>query len=626
MAVAGFSSPSRLEVLKRTRSFKDLEPEALEALVASAQTYTVKAGQALFRTGDAFGDVVYILYAGHMRQRWQSGDEHDVPLGDMLALANYLDRAPHGSTAEALTDCALLGLKSSTLQRLERDYPALFNGLHRLIARKLRARNPTRHINRGTLAQPVRSVMTSPVAICGPHTTLREALKTMQERRIGSLVVAGHDNKLLGLLTHASLAEAMLLRQAQPNEAIIHAMQRPATVTPETPLWQVQDMQQQQRAKYVVVVDQGAPLGMVSQTDILRTLISLPGTLLPHIGQAQSSRELAALKARLAEEASEIRNANHWARSSVRFLSEIHRAIQRRVVDLTLNEMSREGQPPLPFAVLIMGSGGRKEMLLDPDQDNGLIIADDPEAEEPAVQAWFQEFGERLNTQLAEVGYRLCIGDIMVRNPQYRHTLTGWKQQIDTMVDRPTEAAARRSNIFFDFDTLYGDDSLTADLWRHILNRVQDNRRLLMRMAEDDARGRPALGLFNQLVATSRDATGAHIDLKRNGLRLIADATRTLALNKGIGVQNTTDRLAALVRSGVFTESFSASVVDAYDALLDLLLSHQIRQAQNSVPYDTRLDPKSLTEQSRIRLRLAMRIVKRLQERLQQTFGVNTYY
>jgi CBS domain-containing protein len=66
-------------------------------------------------------------------------------------------------------------------------------------------------------------------------------------------------------------------------------------------------------------------------------------------------------------------------------------------------------------------------------------------------------------------------------------------------------------------------------------------------------------------------------------------------------------------------------VVDAYDALLDLLLSHQIRQAQNSVPYDTRLDPKSLTEQSRIRLRLAMRIVKRLQQRVQQTFGVNTY-
>ncbi|ETW96848.1 MAG: hypothetical protein ETSY1_24995, partial [Candidatus Entotheonella factor] len=575
MAVAGFSFPSRVDVLKRTRSFKDLQPEVLEVLIESAETYVVKAGQALFRTGEPFGDVVYILYAGHMRQRWQSGDEQDVLLGDVLALANYLDHAPHGSTAQAVSDCALLGLTSSNLHRLEQDYPALFNCLHHIIARKLRARNPARDVNRGALAQPVRQVMTTPIATCTPLLTLRDGLSLMQQRRIGSLVVTGHDNKLIGLLTHANLAEAVLQQQAKPDDPILHAMQRPPTVEPETPLWQVQELQQQHRAKYVVVVEQGTPIGMVSQTDVLSTLITLPSTLLPHIGQAQSNRELAGLKARLADEAAEIREANHWARSSVRFLSETHLAIQRRVIDLTLREMPHDESPPLPFAMLIMGSGGRKEMLLDPDQDNGLIIADDPRAEDPEVQAWFQHLGERLNAQLAEVGYRLCLGDIMVRNPQYRHTLTGWKQQIDAMVDRPTEEAARRSNIFFDFDTLYGDDRLTADLWRHILDRVQDNRRLLMRMAEDDARGRPALGLFNQLVATSRDASGAHIDLKRNGLRLIADATRTLALHKGIVVQNTTDRLNALVRAGIFTESFSASVIDAYDALLDLLLNHQ---------------------------------------------------
>ncbi|PON10083.1 hypothetical protein C2W62_51995, partial [Candidatus Entotheonella serta] len=130
----------------------------------------------------------------------------------------------------------------------------------------------------------------------------------------------------------------------------------------------------------------------------------------------------------------EIREANHWARSSVRFLSETHRAIQRRVIDLTLHEMSAHDQPPLPFAILIMGSGGRKEMLLDPDQDNGLIIADDPRAHEPAVQTWFQHFGERLNSQLTEVGYRLCLGDIMVRNPQYRHTLAGWRGRVSRAV------------------------------------------------------------------------------------------------------------------------------------------------------------------------------------------------
>ena len=273
-----------------------------------------------------------------------------------------------------------------------------------------------------------------------------------------------------------------------------------------------------------------------------------------------------------------------------------------------------------------MGSGGRKEMLLHPDQDNGIVIADGPEATSPAVTAWFERFAQRLNANLDEIGYPLCPGDIMARNPGYRMPLAQWKKQIDHLVDRPTEQAARWSNILFDFDTLYGDDQLTADMWRHVRHRVQDNRRLLKRMAEDDARGRPALGMFNQLVATSRDASGSHIDLKRNGLRLIADATRIMALYAGVAAQNTHDRLAGLVRVGQFSEAFSASVADAYDALLDLLLTHQTQQAHAGEPFDTRLDPKGLTEQSRVRLRLAMRVIKRLQERLQKRFGVTVYY
>ena len=38
--------------------------------------------------------------------------------------------------------------------------------------------------------------------------------------------------------------------------------------------------------------------------------------------------------------------------------------------------------------------------------------------------------------------------------------------------------------------------------------------------------------------------------------------------------------------------------------------------------FDTLIDPKSLSEQKRATLRLAMRMVKRLQDRLQEAFGV----
>ena len=176
MATIGFSTPSPIDVLARTLHFKHLEWSVLEALVAAASPHEIEAGAALFRSGEPFDNTVYILYAGRMRQRWLSGDEQDVPLGDVLALANYLDRAPHRSSAEAITDCALLGIAAEQLDQLEQQEPALFNSLNRVIAHKLRARNPVRDINRGALAQPAHTIMTGPVATCAPDTSLQDAL------------------------------------------------------------------------------------------------------------------------------------------------------------------------------------------------------------------------------------------------------------------------------------------------------------------------------------------------------------------------------------------------------------------------------------------------------------------
>ena len=614
---------SPMAVLSQTRSFRGLDRSALEVLVAAADTHRIEAGGALFREGEPFGNAVYVLYDGAMRQYRSTGFECDVHQGDFLALANYVDRTPFGSTVEAVSDCVVLSLAAETLEQLERNYPALFNCLNRIIAHKLRARSPVRDVNRGVLAQPVRSIMSRPVT-CPPETRLRDAMSLIRQRNIGGLVVTD-DNRLLGILTRASLAEAVLLQEARADEPVVPAaFQQAHTVEPDTPLWQVQEMQQHFGTKYVVVVDEEAPIGVVAQSDILRALIASPGVLTPHVAHAGDLQELAELKSRLVEEAADIREANHWARAAVRFLSETHLAIQRRVVALSLDWMRDQGhgESPVPFAILIMGSGGRKEMLLNPDQDNGLILADVPQVHEPPAQQWFERFSNHLNEGLAHVGYPLCPGGIMARNPVYRHTLAQWRKQVTSIADNPTESAARWSNIFFDFNTLYGDDTLTAALWRHVLETTASHPRLFTRMAADDARGRPALGFFHQLVATTWDDEGAHIDLKRNGLRLIADATRIFALQAGVRAQNTSDRLAGLVRLGAFSETFSTSVGDAYEALLDLLLAHQIEQARAGEAFNTLIDPKTLTEQNRATLRLAMRMVKRLQDRLQEAFGV----
>ena len=186
-----------MAVLSQTRSFRDLDRPTLEVLVAAADTYRIEAGRALFRENEPFGNVVYVLYDGAMRQYRSTGFECDVHQGDFLALANYVDRTPFGSTVEAVSDCVVLGLAAETLEQLERNYPSLFNCLNRIIAHKLRARSPVRDINRGVLAQPVRSIMNRPVT-CGPHTRLRDAMSLIRQRSIGGLVVTGRRQPLAG--------------------------------------------------------------------------------------------------------------------------------------------------------------------------------------------------------------------------------------------------------------------------------------------------------------------------------------------------------------------------------------------------------------------------------------------
>lgn len=613
--------------LAATRTFRDVPLEILRALVASAERRILPGGAALFHPGDAYRKEIYILLDGSVVMHRPTGRQDRVLPGDLVGLANYLDKNDYTTKTMATSRSEFLVIPEERFKVLEQAHPALFNVLNRVIAAKLRERSPDRSISTGVLAQPVTRVMHSPVASCAPETSLQDAFDTMKARRIGSLAVTDDQGRLRGVLTYAGLAEALLLHGAEPHQRVTQvAAEAPRVIDPETALWEAEEIMKRHGAKYLIVLEEQHPVGIVSQTDILRLLISRPSTLTNRFRAADSIRELAGLTPQLAEAARDIQETNHRPSSAVRLLSEYHLIAQRRAVELTLRWMeSRQlGKPPVGFSVLIMGSGGRLEMLLNPDQDNGIIIEDTPISDSPAVREWFDQFCNRLNMNLDRIGYPLCPGAIMARNPLYNKTLSRWKQQISHIADRPTEKAARWSNVVFDFDTLYGDDVLTSELRRHVLAELSGKPRLLKMMADHDAEGKPAIGFFNQLV-TMKDDQGEYIDIKRNGLRIIADAARIFSLQNGIAAQNTTDRLDALQRVGKLSSDFKDSVQEAFEELLDLLLTHQIEQAASGRELDKLINPERLSPQSRSTLRMAMRAVKRFQEQLQDDYATDIF-
>jgi CBS domain-containing protein len=84
------------------------------------------------------------------------------------------------------------------------------------------------------------------------------------------------------------------------------------------------------------------------------------------------------------------------------------------------------GPPPCPYALLVLGSGGRRETTLRTDQDHALVVAD---GAPPGADGWFAALAEHLVATLEQCGLPRCPGDIMATNPARRVPVGAWQNQ-----------------------------------------------------------------------------------------------------------------------------------------------------------------------------------------------------
>ncbi len=107
-----------------------------------------------------------------------------------------------------------------------------------------------------------------------PETPLGEAVNTMAEHDIGSLVVMEH-GELVGMLTFREI----ILRLKENSGSIGNTSVRqvmngePLTCTPETDVNEVRRMMLQRHARYMPVLDQCVLMGVISFYDVAKTVV-----------------------------------------------------------------------------------------------------------------------------------------------------------------------------------------------------------------------------------------------------------------------------------------------------------------------------------------------------------------
>lgn len=459
----------------------------------------------------------------------------------------------------------------------------------------------------------VADIMSSPPVVLSSSATLADAVATMSERRISSVFVSDRATPTAPLADYGILTERDVMRHIARGGAA--ALDRQAGEAATRPLVSVRESAFVYRAigrmarlkirHLAVRTEEGRLSGIVSARDLLRLRGGAAVSLDDAIEEAETARHLAAAWATLPSVAEALIAEQIDARQIAGVVSEELRAMTRRAAALGEETMISEGlgSPPCPYAILVLGSGGRGESLLAADQDNAIVFAQG--APGGPEDLWFAELGRRMAAILDQAGIPFCKGGVMAKNPEWRGSVATWRDRVGEWMSRSRPEDLLNVDIFFDLHAVAGDIGLANSLHDFACSEGHRATAFAKLLAGQlDALGSPFGFLGNLQTEDGR------IDLKKAGLFPIVSAARTLAIRHDIRARGTRDRLEGLIAKRVGAEADLRALCDAHALILRVMLAQQSSDLHAGIPVSNKVELARLSRGDASALKAALKRVQ----------------
>jgi len=417
-----------------------------------------------------------------------------------------------------------------------------------------------------------------------PDTSCRLVLRLMREQGQPGVLAVDAGERLVGILN-----EGDLLRQMQPGATLDMPIDRilrgPVfTVRDHELLFHAIAIMRRIGVRRLPVLDrEGRIAGDLTLEAALAAPMEHLLSLADQLSRGDTRQELETVKSSQATMARTLLEDGIPATEVQALLTEVNNDLYTRVVAFELESLADEGwgRPPIGFDAVVMGSGGRGESFLSPDQDNAFLLQDYADPEHGPIDAYFIELATRMCRMLDRIGIPYCRGHVMATNPLWRKHLGQWKAQLGYWLAYPNSAILRLADIFFDFSPVFGDGELSAKLRRLVTTKMTHQHAFLRAMQEVQDDHGVALGPLGRLAAEYPPGLrGGRVDVKYHGLLPLVEGVRLLALREGVAPCSTLARIVRLAESGVLSADERDYLTEAFGHLTGLLLAQQIRDLE----------------------------------------------
>ncbi|UCH74343.1 MAG: CBS domain-containing protein [Rhodospirillales bacterium] len=454
----------------------------------------------------------------------------------------------------------------------------------------------------------VREVMSAPLELVEPEMTLGAASRLMVDKKVSSLVALDGTGRAAGIITERDVLRAMARDSADAaTDRVGSFLSSPVLeIRSDAFVYKALGRMMRHGVRHLVAVEPVTrqAVGMVTGRALLKLrsgdMVQLGDTL----NQAQDAAGMAAVRAELPGVVRAMLAEGVGVLNAAAVISQVYCDMTRRAAELAGAAMEAEGRGPAPaaWALLVLGSGGRGESLLAPDQDNAIVHLGSE-----ADDAWFADLGQRVNDLLDAAGIPYCKGKVMAGKPAWRRSLAGWEEEILSWLRSLEFEPLLMVHIFFDFVAVHGDFELAEQLRRMAVDLASRAPLFLRRMAVQIEDHRAPLTLFGRFKTQE-----GRVDLKLGGQLPITSGARTMALRLGSLATSTSERLQAVQEAGIVTADDMDSLCDAYKLVTRTILDQQLADIEAGREPSSRVNPKRLPRRLRQRLKEALRTLEGL--------------
>ena len=467
-----------------------------------------------------------------------------------------------------------------------------------------------------------------PLAVT-PDTPCREVISEMADSGASCAIIVDDRRHPVGILTERDIVKRLTF-VATAETPVGEVMTSPVQmVNANNYLYRAIAIMRRKRFRHIPVTDRDDMLiGTLKLEDALAVASSRIVRQIERLTKRANIDGLKQVKEAQVELAEELFQDGLPAVDIQNLLTQVNNDIYAGIVDNRLEEMRLEGwgEPPVKFSVIVMGSSGRKENFLYPDQDNGFILEDYPDADHARIDRFFIELAERMTKDLDTVGIPYCKGNCMATNPLWRKTLSQWKKQVVLWARKRNPVTLRLSDIFFDFDSVWGEKSLAQELRKSVAETIKSSHFFLQEMYRVEAEHSTALGMFNRLKTEKDDIDHkGKVNLKHMGSIPLIETIRLLALKEGITETSTLERMRALHELDVLDDNELEFLKDAFALITRILLRQQLRDYGEKEPVGTYVLPRHMSRLDRQLLVRGFQAIEDLRDRVKGEFTAEVF-